>query len=445
MKATPHSNRKQFVKAIWLSMALFVILTLVDFGFSGKLPSMPELGKSLAYTFVYTMVIYMANAFLFRAVARTGNGFSARSIITGVAASMVMSMAIVFVIRSIDAVTVQGMTFDAFLAKEQVSNYFFFFIITLVITISVYAITLYKAYHEHRVKEQKIIAGTASAQFESLKNQIDPHFLFNSLNVLSSLIEENPDAAQRFTTSLAKVYRYVLDQRNKELVPVEEELSFARTYMELLRMRFEDSITFDLPASVADPEGKVVPLSLQLLLENAVKHNIVSEQRPLHIRIFIEGNELVVENSLQKKEVLSERKGVGLRNIVERYAILTDRQMTIRETESQFMVRLPILSKLTFLSLDDAFDTDTAYYRARRKVEELKGFYANLIAYCCITPALVYINLTFGPDFHWFWFPVAGWGMGVIMHTFSIFGYGARWEERQIRKLLSKEQTRTWK
>ncbi|HLN94009.1 MAG TPA: histidine kinase [Flavobacterium sp.] len=445
MKATLHSNRRQFVKAVWLSMALFVILTLLDYGFSGTLPSVSELGKSLAYTFVYTVVIYMANAFLFRAVARTGDGFSARSIISGVAASMVMSMGIVFVIRSIDAVAVKRMSFDDFLAKEHITNYFFFFIITLVITLSVYAITLYKAYQEHRVKEQKIIAGTASAQFESLKNQIDPHFLFNSLNVLSSLIEENQEMAQRFTTSLAKVYRYVLDQRNKELVPVEEELSFARTYMELLHMRFEDSITFELPTEIENPDGKVVPLSLQLLLENAVKHNVVSEKRPLHIRISIEANELVVENSLQKKEVLSERKGVGLRNIVERYAILTDRQMTIRETETLFSVRLPILSKLTFLSLDDAFETDTAYYRAKRRVEDLKGFYANLIAYCCIVPLLIYINLSYGPDFHWFWFPVCGWGMGLILHTFSIFGYGARWEERQIRKLLSKEQTRTWK
>jgi len=445
MKATIHSNRKQLAKAVWLSMTLFVILTLLDFGLSGRVPSMADVTKSFAYTFVYTMVIYMANAFLFRAIARTGNGFSARSIITGVGASMVMSMMIVFIIRSIDAVVVQQITYEAFLEKEHVSNYFFFFIITLVITISVYAITLYKAYHEHRVKEQQIIAGTASAQFESLKNQIDPHFLFNSLNVLSSLIEENPESAQRFTTSLAKVYRYVLDQRNKELVPVEEELSFARTYMELLHMRFEDSITFELPASVADPEGKVVPLSLQLLLENAVKHNVVSEQRPLHIRISVEGNELVVENSLQKKQVLSERKGVGLRNIVERYAILTDRRMTVRETDTHFMVRLPILSKLTFLSLDDALETDTAYYRAKRRVEDLKGFYANLIAYCCIIPFLIYINLAYVPEFHWFWFPVAGWGMGLLLHTMSIFGYGARWEERQIRKLLSKEQTRTWK
>ena len=140
-------------------------------------------------------------------------------------------------------------------------------------------IYFYKKSQENKVKEQKIIAGTASAKFETLKNQIDPHFLFNSLNVLTSLIEENPDNAQRFTTSLSKIYRYVLEQKDKELVSVEEELSFAKTYMNLLKMRFENSVFYELPASVKNPDAKVVPLSLQLLLENTIKHNIASEMR----------------------------------------------------------------------------------------------------------------------------------------------------------------------
>lgn len=141
------------------------------------------------------------------------------------------------------------------------------------------AIYYYRFKQESKVKEQKIIAGTASAKFDALKNQLDPHFLFNSLNVLTSLIEENPDAATKFTTSLSKVYRYVLEQKNKDLVSVEEELEFARLYMTLIKMRFEDSIVFMLPDKLINPEAKVVPLSLQLLLENAVKHNIVTPSK----------------------------------------------------------------------------------------------------------------------------------------------------------------------
>jgi LytS/YehU family sensor histidine kinase len=147
--------------------------------------------------------------------------------------------------------------------------------------------------------------------------------------VLSSLIEENPESAQKFTTSLSKIYRYVLEQKDKELVSVQEELNFAKTYMNLLKMRFENSITYDLPTDFSNEEAKVVPLSLQLLLENCIKHNVVSESKPLHIKIYIENNFLVVENNLQKKEVLSDRKGVGLQNIVNRYAILTKRNVLV--------------------------------------------------------------------------------------------------------------------
>lgn len=133
--------------------------------------------------------------------------------------------------------------------------------------------------------------------------------MFNSLNVLTSLIEENPDNAQKFTTSLSKIYRYVLEQRDKELVSVEEELAFARIYMNLLKMRFENSIFYEVPESLSNPEAKVVPLSLQLLLENVIKHNIASETKPLKIRIYEEGTSLVIENNFQKKEGLNSRRG----------------------------------------------------------------------------------------------------------------------------------------
>lgn len=159
---------------------------------------------------------------------------------------------------------------------------------------------------------------------------------------MSSLIEENPESAQKFTTSLSKIYRYVLEQKDKELVSVAEELQFAKTYMNLLKMRFENSITFEIPENFENEEAKVVPLSLQLLLENCIKHNVVSESKPLHIKISIENGQLVVSNNLQKKEVLQDRKGVGLQNIVNRYGILTKRKVLVEENEKEFKVLLPI-------------------------------------------------------------------------------------------------------
>ncbi|PIE97340.1 MAG: hypothetical protein CR961_02055 [Polaribacter sp.] len=157
---------------------------------------------------------------------------------------------------------------------------------------------------EQEKRQQQIIAKTESAKFESLKTQIDPHFLFNSLNVLTSLISENPEKAEKFTTKLSKVYRYVLEQRNKELVPISEELDFAKTYIDLLQMRFENAIRFEISAELHKTELKIVPLSLQLLLENAVKHNVVSVSEPLTIKIYKKDEFLVIENNKNVKQIL---------------------------------------------------------------------------------------------------------------------------------------------
>ena len=305
---------------------------------------------------------------------------------------------------------------------------------------------LYKWYQENKLTEQKIIAGSASAQFESLKNQIDPHFLFNSLNVLSSLIEENPEAAQKFTTSLSKVYRYVLEQKDKDLVSVEEELKFAKTYMNLLKMRFENSITFEVP-EFQNEEAKVVPLSLQLLLENCIKHNVVSEKKPLHIKIAIENGQLTIENNLQKKEVLQDRKGVGLQNIINRYAILSKRKVLIEQNEEKFKVFLPILTKqITIMETQNIYSENMAYEKAIERVEKLKGFYGNLISYCIVIPILIIINLNTSSERLWFYWPMFGWGFGLIMHAFGTFGISENWEERKIKELMNRnENPVNWK
>jgi hypothetical protein len=302
----------------------------------------------------------------------------------------------------------------------------------------------YQSFQENKVKEQQLIATTANAQFESLKNQIDPHFLFNSLNVLSSLIEENPVSAQKFTTSLSKIYRYVLEQKDKELIAVSEELAFAKIYMQLLEMRFENCISYELPENYSE-DAKVIPLSLQLVLENCIKHNVVSSSKPLHITISIEENQLVVANNWQKKEVLSNGKGVGLQNIVNRYALLTERKVKITNDENSFKVYLPILTKqLTKMNTTNFTQEDMAYARAKKRVEQLKGFYGNLTSYCIVIPTLAIINYFTFWGFQWFWFPMLGWGLGLSFHAFGVFGYGKSWEERKIQELIKQDKTNNW-
>jgi sensor histidine kinase YesM len=289
------------------------------------------------------------------------------------------------------------------------------------------------------VVEQKLIATSANAQFESLKNQLDPHFLFNSLNVLSSLIDENPKQAQKFTASMSKIYRYVLEQKDKELVTVEDEIEFAKTYCDLLKTRFEDSVDFIFEVNKEDYRRYVVPLSLQLLLENCIKHNFATSSKPLIIKIFSENDILCIENNLQEREQMKESAGIGLANIVQRYSLLTKRNVFIEKSEDYFKVKLPVLSVKpnTFSTKID--NKDRAYERAQKKVKEIKGFYGNLISYCIVIPFLIIVNLVTSPKNIWFFFPMLGWGIGLVAHAMNVFAIGKNWEERKIRKILEKQ------
>ncbi len=440
---------KELPKAIIISFMIFLALLTIRF-LSGETVAFDAYLKSFfLYTMLYGLTLFFANAIVFLALDYyfKNDRFTPRRLLIGFVSSFIVSIFTVFLLRIFEDVVIEGKSFDKFIAEETPANYIVSIIVTIVVSLAMHAFYFYKAYNENRVKEQKIIAGTANAKFESLKNQIDPHFLFNSLNVLSSLIEENPDNAQRFTTSLSKIYRYVLEQKDKELVTVKEELSFAKTYMNLLKMRFENSISYELPENYDNPEAKVVPLSLQLLLENTIKHNVVSENKPLHIKIYIKDNFLVVENNLQKKEVLQDRKGVGLQNIVSRYAILTNRNVLVKQSESEFAVHLPILTKqITVMETINLSNENRTYYRAKKRVEELKGFYGNLLSYCIVIPILIYTNLMYSPHFQWFWFSAGGWGFGLIMHALKVYGYSSAWEERKIKEILEKETTqKNWK
>ncbi|MGQ7944796.1 histidine kinase [Flavobacterium sp. WC2509] len=440
---------KELPKILFLSIVIFVVVQLIYFLSGTQVVLNFRLFVYFLFTFLYTFSLYTANTTLYTyldSVFETDR-FSKKRLLIGFAGSFMISLVVIFILRIFEEVGVNNNSFQEFLEKERPVNYIVSIIITFFVLLGTHALYFYKVYNENRVKEQKIIAGTANAKFESLKNQIDPHFLFNSLNVLSSLIEENPDNAQRFTTSLSKIYRYVLEQKDKELVSVDDELSFAKTYMNLLKMRFENSLFYELPTTKINPEAKVVPLSLQLLLENTVKHNVVSEQRPLHIRIFVDGDYLVIQNDFQKKEVLQDRKGVGLQNIVDRYGIITNRKVLIEQNEENFTVKIPILTKqISVMEVSAAYsDENKSYLRAKKRVEELKGFYGNAISYCCVIPILIFVNLKFSPGFQWFWFSAGGWGIGVVMHAFKVFGYSSGWEERKIREILEKEKNKkTW-
>ena len=228
---------------------------------------------------------------------------------------------------------------------DQTINYLLVAVITVFFLFLFYIIDRKKNKLERKIVIESTKAETATAQFETLKNQLDPHFLFNSLNVLTGLIEENPDNAIDFTTSLSKIYRYVLEQKDKEVVSIQEEINFAKTYVNLLKLRFENSIDFEIEKTNFSENEFIIPLSLQILLENTIKHNIVSEQKPLKIKIYKKDNKLIVENSLQPKETIKDSTGIGLNNIINRYQLISNREVIIEKNHDVFRVELPILTK----------------------------------------------------------------------------------------------------
>ena len=329
-----------------LAIAIFVIeRSLTSGGFN---LSVNDFFKVFSIHFMYAFVLSLLNGYFFQYLEENidWKGNTKKRLIIGAFGSVILTMIGLVVLRFVTLVIILGRPIESFLHDENARAYYTFgFVITLITSLVFHAIFLYKALTEKKVKEQQIVAKTETAKYESLKSQIDPHFLFNSLNVLTSLIEENPKQAGKFTTKLSKVYRYVLEQKNKDLIDLDEELQFARTYMELLKMRFENAVIFEIPERSNNPELKIIPLSLQLLLENTIKHNVVSEEYPLKVTITEEDGYLVVTNNFNPKNVLEKGTEVGLKNIVDRYNLITLKKVTIEKTAEKFTVKLPLLTQ----------------------------------------------------------------------------------------------------
>ena len=441
--------KKTALNLLYINIIVSLFIFLID----GGEKTFERYSVTFLISGMYTFFIGLGNGFLndYLDSKFSWTDETRKRTIAAIVGTLVMNIALVYFCNYLNFIVIQGKNPEKFFNGEM--NFINWFFINFAIMISAIGhargfMAAWKNSTKKEIVEQKLIAKSANAQFESLKNQLDPHFLFNSLNVLDSLIEENPVQAQRFTNSMSKIYRYVLEQKDKELVSVEEEIDFAKTYCELLKTRFEDAVTFDFNISEEDKKGFVVPLSLQLLLENSIKHNFATSSKPLNIKIFTEKGNLIIENNLQTRELPNKSTGVGLANIVSRYNLLTERNVFVEKSEAFFRVKLPILTeKLNPMNPYTPSQEQLAYEKAAKRVEELKGFYGNLISYCIFIPFLIFINFQTSPKYHWFWWPMLGWGIGVISHGIKTFGIGTDWEERQIKKYMEKEEenAKKWK
>ena len=437
-------NKKPLITLTWITLGSSIFF----FTFFSDEKTLESFGYNLVISAMYAFGLGLSNGFLndFLNKKLSWTEQTRLRTILGIVLTVIVNFIVVYGCNYINFVIIQKVsTPDEFFSGKY--NFTNWFMVNFALMISAFLhakgfMEELKKNTRKEVVEQKLIARSANAQFESLKNQLDPHFLFNSLNVLTALIDENPEQAQKFTTSMSKIYRYVLEQKDKEMVKVEDEIEFAKIYCNLLKTRFEDSVDFTFDINNDDLQKFVVPLSLQLLLENCIKHNFATSSKPLNIRIFTEGKFLCIENNLQVREQLKESAGIGLANIVQRYALLTKDNVFIEKTEQTFKVKIPILieKKSQTMTAYTTQETETiAYERAVKRVKELKGFYGNLISYCIVIPFLIIINLITSPKGIWFYWPMLGWGIGLLAHGMNVFAIGKNWEEKKIQEIMNKD------
>ncbi len=191
-------------------------------------------------------------------------------------------------------------------------------------------------------REQQSQEEALKYKYKNLKAQVNPHFLFNSLNTLSEMVYVDAEKADHYIQKLADIYRYILDNEDTDLISLDEELRFINRYFELQKERDGERIRLEI--DFQHPEKyKTIPISLQILIENALKHNSASEENPLHIRIYKSDGYVVVSNNIQKRSVLNASHGTGLANLKERLRLITGKEIAMETKDSLFIVKLPII------------------------------------------------------------------------------------------------------
>ncbi len=261
-----------------------------------------------------------------------------------------------FIVGSITATTltiaivlIMGMIFHSFPLHENYTplklNLMYCWLVNLLYHLINTIIFYFKEYKFTSLQAEQLKSITAQAEVQLIKNQINPHFLFNNLNVLSALILKDNKEANRFIEEFSKVYRYILSNHDKELVELKTELEFIKPYIFLLEKRFAEGLVIKVNITGEYKDQYIIPASLQMLIENAIKHNVVSRSKPLRIDVHSNGNNtIVISNNLQAKQTVENSTGIGLQNIVKRYKLVSNQDVIINCNEKSFSVALPLLT-----------------------------------------------------------------------------------------------------
>lgn len=229
---------------------------------------------------------------------------------------------------------------------DEIIIVIFVLLITTTVTVVDLSMFLLEKWRFSLAELERFKKENAEFRFESLRAQVNPHFLFNSLNTLSSLIYQDQQKAESFVRELSDVYRYILENKDRELVTLKKELEILNSYIYLILLRFEQNLSVIIDVRNSLDNILIAPLSLQMLVENATKHNIISKKKPLNVKIYTEDDYIVVSNNLQKKEIKDYRSKLGLANIKSRYGFLTDKRVEIVENSDEFLVKVPLIKSI---------------------------------------------------------------------------------------------------
>jgi hypothetical protein len=228
-------------------------------------------------------------------------------------------------------------------ALFRLSTFLIFILIGAIINFGFFIVFLIEKWKESIIQAEKLEKEKALVQFDNLKNQLNPHFLFNALTSLNSLISENQALASQFLQHMSKVYRYVLQNKDRNFVSLQTELDFIKNYVFLAETRFGHALKIKFEISDTALERTVVPVTLQILIENALKHNVIDSEKPLVVEVYSSGDYLVVSNNLQSRKLVETSNKQGLENLRSLYRFMTDRAVVLETSETRFTVKVPLL------------------------------------------------------------------------------------------------------
>jgi sensor histidine kinase YesM len=345
-----NSTKQYFIIALLLSLAIAVTINFplvmnYLFGEEGGrynhrfMVSFTHLGTELLITFIVALLMFILNFFILKPVERHGE-LHIWNIVLAISLTVVSVFILNYYLYSIKNLIDTGPRPRGHRDEFDYTNFF----VSALVVGCVLIIRLIFQKQTIVLENEKLRMEALQRQFESLKNQLSPHFLFNSLTALKILIKEAPETAQNYVNSLSKALRYTLQSNEKQLVTLKEEMVFMESYLFLIRMRFDTNLTVNTRINENLASHKLPPLTIQTLVENAIKHNEISKRKPLIINILTtENDSLIVVNEIQKKFTDEEGTGIGLTNLSKQFQLLIDKDITITMENNQFSVEVPLI------------------------------------------------------------------------------------------------------